>query len=495
MLKRSHIPSYLVLAAMTAAVLSACGGGGGGSSATSTPVATAPAPAPVTAGVSTVAGTVTGFGSVIVDGVRIDDSTVAAGKELDDGTVKHVELKLGQHVEVQHDGQLVATQVRVVAEVEGAVSALDTTAGTLTVAGQTVAVNTDATAGPVTILEGYASLSAVQVGDRIEVHGIAKTDATGKATVQATRIEKAGATADSADHVDGLVANLSTSAHTFQVGSLLVDYGTAKVLPAGATLANGIDVHVAIPLGTVAAGTAVKATVVKVRDHKAEAGAKDSELGGAISAIDPGPKTVTINGVKVDLSSATYDPAGKSFADVKVNGYVVVKGSYGTDGTLKATTVVLRGVEQSKDKQVELHGSVANFVSASSFTVRDVKVDATGVTLDAATCGTAQLANTLQVEVTGVLSASGQVKASAITCEKAGDTHAVLSRIGTASKVDTTAKTFALTTEKETLNVQWSDVTLFRDATADTLAGKKLEVQGTNSGGVLHATKIVGQHD
>jgi hypothetical protein len=495
MLKRSHLPSCLVLAAMAAAVLSACGGGGGGSSATSTPVAAAPTPAPVTAGVSTVAGTVTGFGSVIVDGVRIDDSTVAAGKELDDGTVQHVELKLGQHVEVQHDGQLVATQVRVVAEVEGAVSAIDTTAGTLTVAGQTVAVNTDATAGPVTILEGYASLSAVQVGDRIEVHGIAKTDATGKATVQATRIEKAGATADTADHVDGLVASLSTSAHTFQVGSLLVDYGTAKVLPAGATITNGVDVHVAIPLGTVAAGTAVKATVVKVRDHKAEAGAKDSELGGAISAVDPGAKTVTINGVKVDLSGAAYDQAGKSFADLKVNGYVVVKGSYGTDGTLKATTVVLRGVEQSKDNQVELHGSVANFVSASSFTVRDVKVDATGVTLDAATCGTAQLANTLQVEVTGVLSASGQVKASAITCEKAGDTHAVLSRIGTASKVDTTAKTFALTTEKETLNVQWSDVTLFRDATADTLAGKTLEVQGTNSGGVLHATKIVGQHD
>lgn len=494
MLKRSHIPSYLVLAAMTAAVLSACGGGGGGS-ASSTPVATAPAPAPVTAGVSTVAGTVTGFGSVIVDGVRIDDSTVAAGKELDDGTVQHVELKLGQHVEVQHDGQLVATQVRVVAEVEGAVSAVDTTAGTLTVAGQTVAVNTDATAGPVTILQGYASLSAVLVGDRIEVHGIVKTDATGKATVQATRIEKAGVTADSADHVHGLVANLSTSAHTFQLGNLLVDYGTSKVLPAGATLANGVEVHVAIPLGTVASGTAVKATVVKVRDHKAEAGAKDSELGGAISAVDAGAKTVTINGVKVDLSAATYDQAGKSFADLKVNGYVVVKGSYGTDGTLKATTVVLRGAEQSKDKQVELHGSVANFVSAASFTVRDVQVDATGVTLDAATCGTAQLANTLQVEVTGVLSASGQVKASAITCEKAGDAHAVLERSGTASKVDTTAKTFALTTEKETLNVQWSDVTLFRDVTADTLAGKKLEVQGTNSGGVLHALKIVGQHD
>jgi hypothetical protein len=122
-----------------------------------------------------------------------------------------VELKLGQHVEVQHDGQLVATQVRVVAEAEGTVSAVDTGAGTPTVAGQAVTVNTDPTPGPVTVFEGYASLAAVHVSDRVEVHCIIRTDSSGKASLQATRIERSGATADTADHVDGLVANLSTS--------------------------------------------------------------------------------------------------------------------------------------------------------------------------------------------------------------------------------------------------------------------------------------------
>jgi hypothetical protein len=41
--------------------------------------------------------------------VRINNSGAAAGKERDDGTVEAVELKLGQHVEVEHDGLLVAT--------------------------------------------------------------------------------------------------------------------------------------------------------------------------------------------------------------------------------------------------------------------------------------------------------------------------------------------------------------------------------------------------
>jgi hypothetical protein len=488
-MKPSSLPSYLVLAALSAAVLAACGGGGGGSTSSSTPVSTSPAP--TTVGQSTVSGTVTGFGSVIVDGVRIDDSAVAAGRELDDGSVQPVELKLGQHVEVQHDGQLVATQVRVVAEAEGIVSAVDTTSGTLTVAGQAIKVNTDPTLGPVTVFSGYAALTAVQVNDRVEVHGITQTDGSGKTTLQATRIEKSGATADTADHVNGRVANLSADAHTFQLGSLLVDYSAAKLLPAGAQLANGTEVHVAIPLGTVAGGTAGKATVVKVNDHQAEFGAKDSELGGAISALDATAKTLTVNGVKVDASAAHFDQSGKSFADLKLNAYVVIKGSYGSDGALKATTIVLRGSEEATSGQVELHGSITNFVSVASFMVRDVQVDATGVTLDPGSCGTAGLANDLQVEVTGVLSAAGQVKASAISCEKAGDAHAVLSRVGTASKVDATAMTFTLTTEKEPISVQWSDKTVFRNASAATLSGQKLEVQGTSSAGVLHATKIV----
>jgi hypothetical protein len=43
--------------------------------------------------------------------------------------------------------------------------------------------------------------------------------------------------------------------------------------------------------------------------------------------------------------------------------------------------------------------------------------------------------------------------------------------------------------------VQWSDQTLFRNVDASTLSGKKLEVEGASSAGVLHAAKIVAQKD
>jgi hypothetical protein len=151
---------------------------------------------------------------------------------------------------------------------------------------------------------------------------------------------------------------------------------------------------------------------------------------------------------------------------------------------------VLRGTEHDKESEAEPHGSIVNFVTAASFTVRGMSVDATGVVLDAS-CGAAKLANDLQVEVTGSMSATGQVKATAISCEKADDVHAVLSREGVAGNVDLTAKTFSLVTAKETLSVKWTSDTFFRNADATAMAGKQLEVEGsTVTGGVLLATKI-----
>lgn len=487
-MKNIQVPSYLLLAACSAAVLSACGAGMPGSM----PSANIPPPAVV--GQSTVTGTVTGFGSVIVDGVRVNNSRVAAGKEHDDGTVEAAELKLGQHVEIEHDGQLVATKVRISAEVEGAVSAVDPATGTLTILGQTVTINADPALGPVTVFEGYTALAGIQVGDKVEIHGVIKTDAAGRATLQATRIEKK-TVADTADRVNGLVAELSTTAHTFKLGNLLIDYSSARLMPEGAVLANGSAVRVVVPLGAAAGSTPVKAIAVKVRTHKDESGTRDSELGGPISALDAATKTLTINGVKIDASAATFRLAGQAFADLKLNAYVVIKGSYDADGTLKAATIVLRGEDHERGGQVELHGSVADFVSVASFTVRGVQVDATGVVLDAASCGSAVLANDLQVEVTGALSATGQVKAMAISCEQAGDGIAVVTRQGVAGNVDAGARTFSLVNDKETIPVKWGELTLFRNVDAATLAGKKLEVEGITVDGVLHALKVVYEQD
>lgn len=481
----NRFPSRQALAALAFAslVLAACGGGGGGGGTVATGIT------PPDTGAQTMSGTVTGFGSVIVDGVRIDNHAVQAAVDMEDGSSVPTELQLGQHVDVDHDANMVATAIHVVAEVKGPVDAVNTAAGTLSILGQTITINTDPTAGPVTVFEApYTSLADVKVADVVEVHGLIKTDASGSSTIQATRIAKK--TPDSYNRVSGVIAGLSTTSKTFMLGTLLIDYSSAKLLPDGVTLANGEEVHVSIPLGTITAGTAVKAVVVRVKVHNGDSHSKESELGGAISTLDATAKTFTINGVKVDASAATFAQTGKSFADLKQGTYVVVKGVFGTDGTLKASTIVIRSAEIDTGGQVELHGTILNFVSIANFTLRNVQVDASSATIDSS-CTGITLADNVQVEVLGSLTATGTVKATAVACEQQHDGLSIVSREGVVSKVDATAKTFTLTDEKGATTVQWSGTTLFLRVDAATLDGKTVEAEGVLTNGVLQAALIV----
>jgi hypothetical protein len=185
----NRLPIRWLLAAGTAATLAACGGGGGGGNTTSSTASTTiptttPTPAAPT-GALTATGTVTGFGSVIVDGVKYDDSAATVKAEDDASSPRSValsELKLGMQVEVKADDAGKAATVTISSEVFGRITALR--ADGFVVAGQTVKVSTD-TANP-TVFEGVSGLSGLALNDFVEVHG--KRDADG--AIVASRIER-----------------------------------------------------------------------------------------------------------------------------------------------------------------------------------------------------------------------------------------------------------------------------------------------------------------
>lgn len=466
----------LTMTAITSAVLllvSCSGGGGSGSSTAST-------------GSPTVSGTVTGFGSVIVDGVRVDDRGTVAGMEGDDNSVANVELKIGQSVEILHDGTLKASQIRVNPEMKGVVSAIDTAAGTMTVLGMTVIINTNPSLGPITVFEAPYTFASAKQGDGVEIHGILTVDAAGKQVLQATRVEKESV--GDTYKLRGRVSLLSTGASTFKLGELTINYQNARINPTPASIFNGADVIVSIPSSATFNGAAVSATAVKVKKHREENGDKEAQLRGVISNLIVGAKTFTLNGFSIDASQAKFDHAGKSFADLSDGAYVRVKGVFQTDGSVKAKSVAIRKVEIENDGEIELHGSVLDYVSDASFTVRGTKIDATGVTLECPS-GTV-LQNGLQVEVEGELISDGSVRAKEIKCEEQEDGLSTIEREGLAGTVNTTAKTFVLS-GSSTANVQWTDTTLFvSPLTPETLSSNKVEVEGTVSAGVLTASKI-----
>jgi RNase P/RNase MRP subunit p29 len=473
----------LIAAACVSLLATGCGGGG---SESASPISTPPTS---NASPTTTSGIVTGFGSVIVDGIRINNHAVNSEVEREDGSVVSKELKLGQHVEIEHDDNMTASKVRVINSVEGSVELVDINTSTLKINGQTIKINTDAALGPVTVFEApYTNLADINVNERVEVHGITKVDASGMTYTQASRVEKI--VLDNTSRVHGVVKTLSLQNKTFVLGDLTIDFSTAKLLPAGAVIQEGNEVHVAIPLGTVKSGQTVKAEVIKVTDHKKDDHDKKVELGGSISNIDANAKTMVVNSVTVDFSAATFDPLAKTANDLKQNLYVVVKGVYNNNGILIASKITLRD-SQTKTDSTELHGTILNYVSNENFTVRDVHVDAGKATIDTTSCGSTKLSNNLQVEIHGNVSATGIVNATSVKCEKTEQNYSVIGRSGKVGQLNNTAKTFVLTTEKELVKVLWTNTTLLVDGEFTTLEGKNVEVEGVlNTDGFLVASKI-----
>ena len=199
-----------------ATLVAACGGGGGGSSDG------------VIAGIDrggivTATGSITGFGSVHVNGVHY--VTTGATITLDDNPGAESDLRVGQVVRIEgridQDGvNGTATRVIFDDEVEGPVQSIDRVNSRLVVLGRTVQVSAqtsfDDSISP-------RSLAGVAVGDRIEVSGRVAT--TG--VVEATRVERKAA--QSSVEVKGTISALDTNAHSFALSQLTVSYASAQL--------------------------------------------------------------------------------------------------------------------------------------------------------------------------------------------------------------------------------------------------------------------------
>ena len=134
---------------LTAFLMGACGGGGGGGSTTPPPVVTPPPPPTggiTRTGISFAAGPITGFGSVIVNGIRYDTSGAMFTKDGDPAT--QANFAVGHNVAItgtidDDNTNAVAATVDFNDNVEGPVSSVDSVAGIIVVLGQTVLLGPD----------------------------------------------------------------------------------------------------------------------------------------------------------------------------------------------------------------------------------------------------------------------------------------------------------------------------------------------------------------
>jgi Domain of unknown function (DUF5666) len=460
-------PIGAALTVLSLCVLVACGGGSGGSASEAVPPTnvTPPTEAP-----TAVSGTITGFGSVIIDGVKFDDSktSVAMGTNPAATTAGTLtDLKLGMRVEgTVKNG--VMTDLVVQASLIGPIGAVNVVGSTLTVYGQTVTVlSTGATP---TAYEGVAGLSGLALSDVVEVHGT--VDANKRLT--ATRVErKPQGDLAKGVRLGGLVAQLDNTAKTFKFNDLTVDYSAANLLPTGSTPANGA-------MAVVYADAAPVAGVLRAKALKLERPEQGSHfgIGGRINVFVSAAQ-FNLGGIRVDASAATFE--GGTAADLAAGVSVGVEGTV-TGEVLKADKV--RIFKAPVDVKASLAGQVTDWLSATSFKVRGQMVDAS----NASFVGGA--ANDLGAGAWLVV--SGKVQGETLLAEKiefkAPPTAKLVTLKGEVRDLDLTAMTFKFLG----VTLKLGDGAVWEGGSLTQLVnGRRVEITGTaNAEGVVIVSKV-----
>ncbi len=345
----------LIALVVTAAfVLAACGGGSGGMAG----IDRTGAPAIASYG------TVSAFGSVVVNGVHYDTTETRFVIDGDTGT--QADLDVGDVVLV--NGTLdasgttgVATGVWFDHNVEGPVTAIDAAANTLVALGQLVRVSSDTSFGAA-IQPG--TLAGLAVGDVVEVSGLVQGDDS----INATRIDRRPNGGGDFE-VTGVVVGSQVGLHTFFLGAIFVNYSVAVVSGvAGGTVANGQHVRVKGTFGD--HGVLVASRVDYLGNALGGASGERREIEGVITRFaSAGDFSLGLSSVSTN-SQTSYE--GGTAADLGLNVKVEVEGVLDNSGRLLASKVEIR-----RPSQISMAATVDS-VAASSFVALGVtvKIDA-----------------------------------------------------------------------------------------------------------------------
>lgn len=312
-LKRGMVAASL--AGLVMGLVVACGGGGGGTFAGIDRL-----------GVTT--GTITGFGSIIVNGIEYETNNTSYNID-DDPAGQLSSLEVGQVVTVRwssiDDGVTRrADDVYYDDSVEGpiAVGSIDLASQSFVVLGQTVVVDANTTfASPLFDLESLTG------GDFVEVSGL--LDASGPVPViRATRVEREAPGGEI--EIRGVVSD--RTATTFAINDQVVNTVTATIDAPGGTVDNGDFVEAR---GTALNGSGeLMATRVELEDGDDEVGSAgdEAEVEGYVDSF-ASASSFSVAGVPV-LSSVA--PTG---GVVALGAKVHVQGEFDASGAIVANEV------------------------------------------------------------------------------------------------------------------------------------------------------------
>lgn len=343
-------------------------------------------------------GAADGLGSIILNGLRYD--TDSATFTIEDAT----ELQIGMSARVagKVDANFtsgVATQVQSAAELRGAASGIDTSAGSFVVMGTVVSIDS------ATVWADANGLADINLNSIVQVWGLPSAPGA----LRATRIQIAPTLTDPL--VTGTVQNLDTVRKTFTLGQLTINFSSAAFTGMNASsLANGIIVRArgtAPPVAGVLTATTVQGWyAIPVSDGIAV------QLAGVITDF-ASRSSFKVLGTPVDATNGqiTGGPAGSLGNGVKVE----------VDGFMSGGVLVVKKLRirntpgTGGPASFTLIGAIGAYQSPASFRVRGQPVDASGSGVIFENGTVANLANGQRVTVVGDRVVDGVLIAQRVT--------------------------------------------------------------------------------
>jgi hypothetical protein len=378
--------------------LVACGGatqsgvGVGGTGSGAQTIAVAPTPVTVT-------GPITGFGSVIVNGTRFDDTAALVIR--DAKTIANNALRLGMTIEVtgtkSADGLTgTAETIRVFSEIKGTTQTINLALSSISVLGTAITIDSN------TVFSGVASITDIRLGDVIEAYGL-RNLATGD--ISATRVEierpptpSGGGPVITPVSLTGVIQNLNSANSTFSVNGQLVGYASAII---SGVLTNGLSVKV--QGNSSSASSQISAAAVTVTMPTAPNEGRQTEIEGIVTSFQS-RSDFKLNGVSINASSSALSTTQTSRlsngARCQVTG--IVKSSIVQASKLECES-------SASNTTFEVSGNISAFTSASNFTVRNQVIDASSATFSSGSVTSLRVGREVSVKgpvIGGVLKAS-----------------------------------------------------------------------------------------
>ena len=361
-MKRNSL-AIAVKLAITGAIagsLVACGGGGSGSSGSNS----------TSSGTSV--GAVTGFGSVYVNGTRFETNSSV---DSDDGIEREDQLEKGMILRVEGDwddrGEGRADRVHYDDTLRGPISGLSwddvARTGTLTMLGQNIELDGR------TVFRGATptAIAGNPGGYRVRVSAWRLEDGSFRASYVGARAIGVDFDDDNEVEIEGVVANLDTSAETFTINGFQIDYTSAEGDDDFSLddLANGIVVEVEGRLS----GGIIIAEEIEDEDDRFDDD-DDVEISGSIYDYDASNRRFSLNGISVQINGGTEfdDIRESSLADGL---FVKVEGNF-RNGVLVAEEI------EGRESDAELDGRIESIdLGNESLIVSGVRVQLTANSL------------------------------------------------------------------------------------------------------------------